>query len=555
MTDLTYLDEHRAIIGASGSGKTVTAKHQVEQLLGQGRHTCVTDHTGVWYGLRSDAAGTGPGFDIPIFGGRRGDVAIGADDGDAIGRIVADGVSAIVDLSALRTGSEQRIFMADFVAALRRKAPGHFQFVADEADEDVPEKPRDDVGFRLVEDMVWIAKRGRSDGFVLTLITQRPASIAKEALSQAQAIFVHQLTAPTDKAAIGGYIKDQGTAAAFREIMGKLPGLQQGERYLYAPKRGLLELGRTPLPTTFDSSRTPGPGETRREPRLLAHLDLTAITAALARPHEDQAKAAHDAGTGGGELLVERDLRIAELEERNAWLEAEYERRGQLIRYWDVAISSAKAALDGAPTAESAPHLTSVQPFKPAPAAIPVDVSDFAARAKTISGATIKVGDPPDSSADLGAERKPLAYLAGVAPAGMTEADWSGLSGFKRKGGTWGTYKSRLRVAGLIEQRGDLWHATDAGVAAIGAHTVALPPPGPARAALWGERIPGVSRMLGVLTKRFPHFTTREALAADLNMAGGGGTFGTYLSRLRANGLLQEKGKRIRLSANVMGDA
>src|SRR5205807_387696 len=102
MTDLAYLDEHRAYIGSSGSGKSTTARVDVEKLLADKRHVCITDHTGVWYGLRSDRAGTGPGFDIPIFGGRRGDVPFSAADGDAIGRIVGEqGVSAIVDLSGL----------------------------------------------------------------------------------------------------------------------------------------------------------------------------------------------------------------------------------------------------------------------------------------------------------------------------------------------------------------------------------------------------------------------------------------------------------------------
>lgn len=76
---------------------------------------------------------------------------------------------------------------------------------------------------------------------------------------------------------------------------------------------------------------------------------------------------------------------------------------------------------------------------------------------------------------------------------------------------------------------------------------------------MWGQRIPGVRRMVDVLIKRWPHATRVEALASDSGMTASGGTFGTYLSRLRTNGLLEETGKgearRVRLAPGVMGDA
>ena len=51
-----YLDTSKLIVGASGSGKTVTAKDEVAQLLAGDRHVVVIDPTGVWWGNRAIAA-------------------------------------------------------------------------------------------------------------------------------------------------------------------------------------------------------------------------------------------------------------------------------------------------------------------------------------------------------------------------------------------------------------------------------------------------------------------------------------------------------------------
>lgn len=338
-----HLDEHTATIGASGSGKTTTARGRVEQALREKRHTLITDHTGVWWGLRAGADGKSPGFDIPIFGGRRGDVAISPADGAAIARIIVEQqVSAIVDVSLMTSGADQRIFMADLVAGLRAKPPGHFQFFADEADEIVPEKVRDDAGFRLQENMIWIAKRGRSAGFVLSLITQRTADVAKAALSQCQTIFAHQLLAPTDLAAFRAYVKDHGTKQELAELMAALPTLQVGERFVYSPRNHILEHGRSAMPATFDSMATPPPGKRRREPKMLAELDVSKIRKAL-QSHATPAAEAAPAG-----IPFTAGAATSEIEDMRGQLQAMQERAlsaEQLLSSMHMATGNVEVAL------------------------------------------------------------------------------------------------------------------------------------------------------------------------------------------------------------------
>jgi hypothetical protein len=82
------LETSTAIIGTSGAGKTFTARAMVESLLQMERHTCIIDPTGVWSGLRTNAAGDGPGFSIPIFGGLHGDAPIAARDGATVAKLI-----------------------------------------------------------------------------------------------------------------------------------------------------------------------------------------------------------------------------------------------------------------------------------------------------------------------------------------------------------------------------------------------------------------------------------------------------------------------------------
>lgn len=348
MTDpFFWLDSHNAIIGTSDAGKTWTAKWGVEELLRQRRHVLIWDPLGVWYGLRSSADGRGPGFDIPIFGGPHGDVPISPADGAAIARIVTEQrVSAIIDVSHITNGPDQRRFGRDLVAQLRRRRDrSNFHFVVDEADELVPEKTRDDVGFALQEDMLWIAKKGRASGWVQTLITQRTADIAKSSLSMSQTIIAHQLVSPQDQKPFLDWVKTKGSKAELAEIESRLASLQRGERYLYSPRAHVLELATTPAIATFDSSRTPPPGEKRREPRTLAQLDVSAIAAALARGEDTALREV--ISELDPEAIVRRDHRIADLEEtvsvqakRLAFFDR---RRGQLVAGIDAAIGDLQA--------------------------------------------------------------------------------------------------------------------------------------------------------------------------------------------------------------------
>ena len=127
-----------------------------------------------------------------------------------------------------------------------------------------------------------VVRRGRVRGFVPWLITQRPAVLHKDVLSQADVLVSMKLTASQDRDAVGRWIEGQADRAEGGRILAELPRLGRGEGWAWAPSDGVLARVAFPDIRTFDSSRTPTRTERTATPGTLAEVDLSAIAAALA---------------------------------------------------------------------------------------------------------------------------------------------------------------------------------------------------------------------------------------------------------------------------------
>lgn len=284
-------DDRLAFIGTSGSGKTYNAGSAIERIIASGARAVIVDPLGVWWGLRLTAEGKPSRFNVPIFGGGHGDLPLNENAGKLIGETVAGmAESCIVDLSALATKEAERRFMLSFLESWYRNTSGNpVHAIFDEADMWAPQQTGKGAGPQLQALMEQIVRRGRVKGFIPWLITQRPAVLSKDVLSQADGIVTFKLTSSQDRKAVGDWVKGQADEGQWDRIWASLPTMNQGEGVVWVPARGILRTATFPLKVTFDSSRAPKRGE-KREVRDLKPLDLDSLKSRLAKI-EDEAKA------------------------------------------------------------------------------------------------------------------------------------------------------------------------------------------------------------------------------------------------------------------------
>lgn len=277
------LEAHIAVLGKTGSGKTYAAKGLVETLINDGRRVCVIDPTGAWWGLKSSASGKSAGLPVTIFGGPSGrsDMPIQAAHGGTLGEVIATSPGAsIVDLSEMGV-NEQHRFVAAFAEAIYHHNRMPLHLVIDEADEFAPQKPMPE-STRMLGNVQRIAARGRVKGFRLLMISQRPARLNKDVLTQAATLVAMQLTAPQDRNAVEDWIAGQASPKESRNLIDGLPRLKRGEAVVWAPDFGVLAHTFVPQITTYDSSATPDDADSAASSVVLAKVDMDRLRGRLA---------------------------------------------------------------------------------------------------------------------------------------------------------------------------------------------------------------------------------------------------------------------------------
>ena len=302
------------ILAKKGAGKTNTAVVLAEEVRKCGGQVGVVDPVGSWYGIKSSADGEHPGLEFVVFGGDHADLPLEPDAGEVIARSVVEGrFSFVLDLSHLRKGELIR-FMADFLTNLYRLNRQSMLLIVDEADTVAPQKPfaQEAVVLGAMQDVV---RRGRARGLGVVMITQRPQVLNKDVLTQADILWALRMNHPKDLAAIKEWVDVHADPKVAKEMLKSLPDLPTGTAWLWAPDMNLLEKVPVRRRETFDSSRTPQPGEVLTEPKVMAPVDLDrlgkeiAATVQAVKENSPVALKAEVARLTG--LLAERDKEIA----------------------------------------------------------------------------------------------------------------------------------------------------------------------------------------------------------------------------------------------------
>lgn len=536
------LKQSIAIIGRTGSGKTFCAKGLCEHLLANQARVCIVDPLGVWWGLRSSVDGSKPAFPIVVFGGDHADVQLSEGMGAALAEALANqNLPAIVDVSEFSSAGRTR-FMTSFLEHLYVENRSPLTLVFDEADMFAPQRPGKEQ-LTMLSRMEQICRRGRVRGFRPWLITQRPASLHKSVLSQANTLIALQLTAPQDRDALGDWIEGQADRVEGKRILAALPKLARGEGFVWAPHEGVLEQVKFPKITTYDSSRTPEDGETLPQVKL-ASVDLSHISEALL---------AQDEGPDADDPKVLR----AEIKALEAEL-ADVRAGGPGAAGNGPTLEDHRRALDGADIAGY--HRGSAEGYalgrqaalavlhtidhalaqasgavrtalEKGEAAVPVEVKPEPPRAPAPARGAPQ--PPARGSSKLGnsGKRRMLVALA-QHRSGLTHAKLSILTGIARSGGTWRIYLKDLRDAGWIDGE-DPVRITAAGMKELGPFEPL--PTGHDLRQYWRGRLGGGGKrkILDAVIEAYPHAVAAERVSERSGIAMSGGTWRIYVSELR----------------------
>lgn len=534
------LDDRLSIVGVAGSGKTYCAMGRVERLLARKARVVIPDPLGVWWGLRLDSAGKAPsGFDVVIFGGPHGDLPLTEHAGALIGETVAGmRESCILDLSALGTKASERRFMLAFLTALYKNASGEpVHVVFDEADMWAPQRLLDKEGdaAKLLGMMETIVRRGRVKGFIPWLISQRPAVISKDVLSQTDGIITFKLTSVQDRDAIGDWVQGQADKKTWADIWSRLPTMGRGQGVVWIPARDILSPGvQFPAKLTFDSSRTPKRGETVRKADL-PPLDVGVLKTRLSKV-EAETKA------NDPKLLRSENIALrAELEklkktppadpaiERDAYRRGEADNAAKWFkRGIEECHSRVLAAFDiPAFVSEGMKKWTEI-------GAVPIPAIRAIPSAPPQMPSRIKSAVPSKSNGSLGKGQQVILIAIAQNEAGVTREQLSVLTGYKRSSRD--TYLQHLSSAGYIETSGNFIRATHSGIKVLGSNFEPLPT-GSALRAHWLDRLPeGERRILGVLIDAYPGAMARDVIDAVTGYKRS--SRDTYLQKLGARKLI-----------------
>jgi hypothetical protein len=562
--------EALALLGRRGKGKSTAARVIVEELIACHVPVIVLDTTGVWWGLRSNSAGDGPGLPVVIFGGIHADVPLVDTAGALIADVLMDRrIPAVIDLSSF-TKSGMRRFATAFVervyqAASSRREPLHLVF--DEVDEFAGQRARPETA-TLLGAMEEVVRRGRSRGLGSSLITQRAAVVSKDILTQAGVLVAFAVTHPLDVKAIDDWISDHdddGNASVVKATLSTLP---VGTAWVWAPGDDILSKVRFRRPNTFDSSATPKVGKTLIVPKKLAPIDLDALGAQIAATVE----------TGRAQDPKSLKLRIAELESQLAFardsvpaapqpaepvtIEVSVVSRADLERL-DAALTAAAAARDGLQTiidgfTHSVENLASVTSGIRSTGQPPQPANNAAMRAAAAAPKPVvsraALATRPASEGQFTLSRAQRAIASALATHGELSYKQIGLmTGYSHTSGTFSNNISVMRVAGILEgsKLGIILSAF--GHEILGSFEKL--PEGRDLITWWMGKLPAAQgSILSALLEVWPDSLSNEQLAEVTGYSGSSGTFSNNKSKLRTADLMSG-GKDAMTAADTLGAA
>ena len=148
-----------------------------------------------------------------------------------IDRLKTEPTSFVIDISDLTLEKQQQLVAEYCDDLLQAKLGKGIMTIFEECQDFVPQQGKP-VSF---DGIVRLCKLGRQNGYGVCLISQRPASVSKEALSQCSTYMIHNLINHRDLKAVEDQMGFGTDKSEVKKVLGGISAAQQGEVVCYSP--------------------------------------------------------------------------------------------------------------------------------------------------------------------------------------------------------------------------------------------------------------------------------------------------------------------------------
>ena len=292
------------VTGKSGSGKSNSASVVCEKLLDQGYGILIVDIDGEYYGLKEEYEILHVGADEEC------DLQVNVEHAEKIAELALEqNVPIILDVSSFLDESEARELLTAVTKQLfakEKKLKQPFLMLVEEVHEYIPEGGGlDECGRMLIK----VGKRGRKHGLGIVGISQRPADVKKDFITQCDWLVWHRLTWNNDTKVVSRILGS--------DYADHIEEMDDGECFLQTDWEEAVRVVQFERKRTFDAGATPGLDDFERP-------ELKSVSGDLLGELEEITEAQE-----------QRENRIAELER-------ELERKDERIRDLERQLSEAR---------------------------------------------------------------------------------------------------------------------------------------------------------------------------------------------------------------------
>ncbi len=550
--NLDKLMESRLLVQAnSGGGKSWAIRRLIEQSHGKVQHIII-DLEGEFLTLREK-------YDF-LFAGKGGDVEISVKTAALLARKILElGVSTIIDLSDMHA-HERKPFLRIFAESLLnvpKENHGDCMIIIDEAHQFAPEKGQSEAAGAVID----LCTRGRKRYLCTVLATQRISKLAKDAAAECNNKLIGRSAQDVD-------MKRAADELGFstKEQLLSLRHLEPGEFYVFGPaisnevqklKIGTVEtthqrkrgVERKPIAPTAKIKEILGkladlPQEAQKEAQTIAELKAEISTLKRDKIANSQQKIVENDPKMIEKALEPHLLAFATIENAYKVLVDRWESHLDDLRNFVNSFTLGMRDLDKSRPTKN-PGVSYEIPknhiFSPS---VKKQLSDKISSEKVKIQIQIPSTEHLDSVKPLRAgAMKMLNWLAGSYPQLVTKQRLATLSGFTATGGTFNTYISELKRNGWIEGNSEFL-ITENGLKNANPETI---PTGDELISLWKTKFrAGAGNILQFVYDN--KSVSKEDIGSNLNFEITGGTFNTYISELRRNGLISVQGNIITIA-------